>query len=664
MTILNASECQQAWNDLGLQTSIQDLETLFNQAGYTNDLNSIASNLEFQGGGFDSNGTALLTFKMTHWSEFLKKMHKLTGDATWMTRAEGLIDWFFDRTDAALWATDSAGHQNLPITGGGALIPYTQCAGLPLGWDVNTPWCGWSRIFTVNLSGTDTTFVRAEPLLDGGIANAILCQIKHMRECGVGASEAKVQSWLVKLECILSGWKANWEEGRSITINPDCNPSGTTVSLAGQFYLSSDQCGQTFADPIALNQAATMLSSMVLLNECDSSMCPDAKAMSALFIQDINNFYFNSAGGWYYRIGSCASFEPAEDMGHFYITAKFITTAFECGLVDQVFVDRFINGLKTNSYQSNGDWTWLNDGSYVTQGTQPNGSNTNGQGYASGPTDSAIGGASQLGKTIAAIAGLPGTSGCIPELSLTAQLLEGQGNLNNNEALEGLACLYVDACTREIAAEPCLSCTNSTIPTNTIITSGDTLFLDFTLVDEAGNLITTTPTVSPTTYVGAKSLRGNGDWQIGFNIPNAGTYNYTISDGCNSCPFTITVRDEVIVTCTTATTTVIVTGTDPAIPSEDNCITGGWDEAPCIGPTGNDNVIEPVPHFNPKVCNGNQCDCYDEPHQPAIMHCNVCISPGATFTTAPNTVDGTHPSYTCECEDGLDWRFVGTPVIG
>lgn len=644
MTALNVADCQQAWNDLNIQTSVAELETLFNQAGYTNDLNSIASNLESQGGGFDQFGTALLTFKMTHWASVLKKMHQLTGGPEWLNRGEDLVDWFFARTDEALWANSPNSYQNLPLTAGSVpLVPYTECAGLPLGWNVNTPWCGWSRIFTVNLSGTNTRFVRAEPLLDGGIATEILCLIKYFAECGHTVDPGKLNSWLDQLECIMDGWKANWEYNRQLTINPDCTPVSTGVVLAGQFYLSSDNCGQTFVDPIALNQGAIILSAMVLLNECDSTRCLDAKSMATAFISDINDYYFNSVGGWYYRL-NCAAFEPAEDLGHFYITGKFLETAFSCGLVDQAFIDRFQNGLKNNSYQGNGDWTWLNDGTFVNAGTQPNGQNTNAQGFASGPTDSAIGGNCQLGKTASAIANLPNHT-CETELAATIRLLESKGTaLNNNENIEGIACLLISACREEDEPiDSCLSCENSLIQNVTV--SADPTPYQFTTVDDLGQPITTTPTITPAVDI---TSQGNGQWTV-FLSPTGQNQTYTIETGCGSCTFTALAEDE----CGEGSivTTTVGGGVDELChdlndPNAEICHD--------LNVRPDNRVITRRP-YSPKTC--NQICCPDGGLDTVLLYCNWCTITGAVVE-ATNGTEISIPRMACECEDGVFWQFV------
>ena len=109
--------------------------------------------------------------------------------------------------------------------------------------------------------------------------------------------------------------------------------------------------------------------------------------------------------------------------------------------------------------------------------------------------------------------------------------------------------------------------------------------------------------------------------------------------------------------CVTTTGTITITSDA----QKADCITGGMDPV-CVtgGGLNYSNAHEPIPAtYNYKTCNDKGCDCSLEEHQPAIIHCNVCATDGVQFIPSAATTSG-DPSYTCECEDGLDWRFNGS----
>lgn len=452
MAILDNATCVQAWADEGITLTPADLKSELQTSGYFNELNQIDSNMHQQAGGLDFNGTGLVSFKMSGYLRTFKKAHEVSGDSYWVDRMEELLDWLFARTDEALWNGGDPEHVELlnipwPDRDPAPMIPYAQAAGVPVGWDVNTPWCGWSRLFTVGGLGA---MARAEPLTDGTVVADISCALKHMDNCGVG-NVTKRAEWLSKIRCVAEGWKGNWVFDRQANIDPDCDGNGTTETIAGSFYLTNQTGDGLWEPPIAQNQNGIMLQGMLTLNECDSSICPDAKAMAEALIQDMKDYYFDENGAWYYRIAPCAQFEPHEDMGHFYITSGFISKAMELACVGAAqCAEDFYNGLINNAYLGGGDWSWLNSGQGVNGPFNYGSGTTNQQGTAQGVTDSSIGGSTsnrlfELPKVLIALYNLGSFAEGSVQLEQTRDAVLAS-TFKSPTMLESKACILSNVC--------------------------------------------------------------------------------------------------------------------------------------------------------------------------------------------------------------------------
>lgn len=111
--------------------------------------------------------------------------------------------------------------------------------------------------------------------------------------------------------------------------------------------------------------------------------------------------------------------------------------------------------------------------------------------------------------------------------------------------------------------------------------------------------------------------------------------------------------------CTLATASSRTTTSTPPDPTDGTCIVIGSEPACLTIGGGTSNAHYDLQPYNPKTCNDTGCDCWFEAHQPALIHCNMCMTDGAVITSTGTTTEGTRAEYTCDCETGLDWRTNG-----
>ena len=314
------------------------------------------NNLQGYNGNYDSESG--ITFNLTPFLKAICKAYELTGDTSLVTLLEEKIDNIFSKNDQSLVA------ENLLVTNAagvlGPIVPYQECA-TPAGFDLNNPYCGWSRWAPSELS-TSCPEARARPelLTDGGIICGIMDAILCMKECG-SLNTAKSETWLNKIKSILDVWDVEWKENyipTSTSMGPLCN--GTeTYTVTGQYV---DRFDKTYP----LNQQAVMIKADMLYQKCRSDRTGALDRARRLII-DWNDHYFTvdnngNDTGWYYTSYCNACREQYEDLGHSQISLEFLKFAGACGVSGaDTTLKRALDSLKANAMISNSDMWWYNN---------------------------------------------------------------------------------------------------------------------------------------------------------------------------------------------------------------------------------------------------------------------------------------------------------------
>ena len=315
--------------------------------------------------GFNGNADAEsgVSFNLAPFLGALCKAYELTGDPLILADMESRIDQIWAMNDQAVVASGV----QVPDANGsnGSIVPYEACA-TPAGFDLNTPYCGWSR-WAPNFLSSSCPAARARPelLTDGVILGWMMEAIQCMKDCGA-LNPTKSAQWFSKIKQILDVWDVEWQEGVTTT-NSNMGPlcSGTQqYTVTGQYI---DMFGKTYP----INQQLAILNADLLYQECTTDRT-GAKERAAKIITDINNQYFVTSGGvdqgWYYTL-FCNCVETIEDMGHALISLKFMKAATECGVSGSAAtLERMLDTVKNNAYQGAGDFAWYVDGN-VSHGT-------------------------------------------------------------------------------------------------------------------------------------------------------------------------------------------------------------------------------------------------------------------------------------------------------
>ena len=101
--------------------------------------NTYNNNLQGFNGGFSAESA--VSFNLAPFLGALCKAYELTGNQSLITEMENRIDQLFAMNDQAVVASGL----QVPDANGntGSIVPYEACA-VPAGFNLNTPYCGWS----------------------------------------------------------------------------------------------------------------------------------------------------------------------------------------------------------------------------------------------------------------------------------------------------------------------------------------------------------------------------------------------------------------------------------------------------------------------------------------------------------------------------------------
>ena len=511
---------------------------MINSSNLSSWFNVYQNNLQ----GFNVNFSAEsgVSFNLAPFLKSLCKAYQLTGDASLLTEMENRIDDLFAMNDQAVFAsglqvTDQSGNNPRPI------VPYELCA-VPAGFNLNAPYCGWSRWAPNWLSGVcPDARARPELLTDGAIICAMMDAIHCMKQCGV-LNTTKSAGWLSKIKQILDVWDVQWRENYTPS-NPSMGPECTgtvTYSVTGQYI-------DPFDKPYPLNQQAVFLKADMLYQQCATDRT-GAKERARKFIVDWNNHYFitDNAGndlGWYYA-SFCNCTESFSDLPHVQISVEFLKAASECGVTgSSATLTRAIESLKDNAYLGGGNWSYYNTGN-PAHGTLTNN-------VASGPWgpgntvagcsttqsfSSGSGGVPQVYRAVLLLSDLPEplNTDCKTTRDATMTLWTNtDSTVSTGDELNAVFCYLQSLCERDsIVVEPpvtpgCITCQVSDLP-NVNQNCGRVISYAFVPRDRNGNAITSGVTLEPAQYVINQPVWNGTHWTANLMFPCSPSVDITM----------------------------------------------------------------------------------------------------------------------------------------
>lgn len=221
-----------------------------------------------------------LAFSCVNWAMMYINMHKISGDAKWITRMTNLVTTTMANTDAAKFAAGNLTN-----------LPYFQAPREVMQADVDgnqTGHIGWS-----NEWGAGNR--RCELLTDAVICNWIMRVVDYILTENITFDSNTLDGWIDHCRDVLLAHDSSWFTDRYLG-----DPTKTDIK-GSYYYPSTDTIGSWYSNPLPFNHTASAMEAGMLISKYRSVPTLDQKNVE--FTEFFRNNLIENGAGYVWEYG-------------------------------------------------------------------------------------------------------------------------------------------------------------------------------------------------------------------------------------------------------------------------------------------------------------------------------------------------------------------------